>query len=281
MPYDDYEVLGGEPIELFKFTYGTTEWFWTSGAEEIDKDGDTYTPAAIVSGRVSADEEAQAGSVEVTIQGDNPIAVLFRNGQSFTPIFVSIFRKQRDDAEFATPFRGEVAVCSFGDANASLTCTPTQAVTQRKLAVLKYQPTCNNRLGDSRCQVDMEDWTWDYVISAITLGENEANYELGGDALAFFSGDALNWLSHGTVTFGDQVLMIEFHVGDNISTLGIFDDLIVGDTVTVKAGCDKLVATCRDKFDNLPRHQGFPYLPTANPAGDTIGAGFPNFGNPF
>lgn len=34
-----------------------------------------------------------------------------------------------------------------------------------------------------------------------------------------------------------------------------------GDTFTVTAGCDKLIATCRDKFANTVNYRGFPHMP--------------------
>ena len=38
-------------------------------------------------------------------------------------------------------------------------------------------------------------------------------------------------------------------------------DIVAGDTLNISAGCDKVFATCRDKFDNAVRHRGFHLLP--------------------
>lgn len=35
----------------------------------------------------------------------------------------------------------------------------------------------------------------------------------------------------------------------------------IGDTYTIVAGCDKTLATCRDRFDNLPNMRAEPYIP--------------------
>lgn len=287
--YADLEILGGEPVELFKFVYGSTSWFWTSGIEEINKDGDLYEPSAIVSSHISANEEAQTNSTQITVNADNEIAVLFKTNQPSSIISVTVFRKQRDSADFISAFVGEVATCQFGDVNAVLDCTPMQAITQRKLATLIYQITCNNRLGDTRCQVNMAGFSYSYDVTDIVVSQDECNIALGGNADTFFTGSMEGWLTGGTVKFDNTILMITgqgtavFSGANRIAVMGRFDNLNIGDTVIVKAGCDKLVATCRDKFNNLPRHQGFPYSPSTSPAkvgAPATGLGWPFFGNP-
>jgi hypothetical protein len=41
--------------------------------------------------------------------------------------------------------------------------------------------------------------------------------------------------------------------------------ILVGDNVTLTAGCDRTRATCVAKFNNLANFMGFPYIPTKNP----------------
>ncbi|MEM6496284.1 MAG: phage BR0599 family protein, partial [Pseudomonadota bacterium] len=38
-------------------------------------------------------------------------------------------------------------------------------------------------------------------------------------------------------------------------------DVVVGDAVTITAGCDKVLETCRDKFSNVANYRGFPHIP--------------------
>jgi uncharacterized phage protein (TIGR02218 family) len=35
----------------------------------------------------------------------------------------------------------------------------------------------------------------------------------------------------------------------------------VGDTLSITAGCDKLIATCKTKFNNIVNFRGFPTIP--------------------
>jgi uncharacterized phage protein (TIGR02218 family) len=45
-----------------------------------------------------------------------------------------------------------------------------------------------------------------------------------------------------------------------------------GDTISVFAGCDKLLATCTDKFANAGKFRGFPWVPTPEQATPPIAA---------
>ena len=38
-------------------------------------------------------------------------------------------------------------------------------------------------------------------------------------------------------------------------------EILSGDTVRLEPGCDKLAATCREKFDNFLNFRGFPHIP--------------------
>ena len=53
-----------------------------------------------------------------------------------------------------------------------------------------------------------------------------------------------------------------------------------GDTFTVTAGCDKLFATCRQKFDNAVNFRGFPHMPGDDFALSYVRAGDRNDGSP-
>ena len=42
--------------------------------------------------------------------------------------------------------------------------------------------------------------------------------------------------------------------------------LAIGDTVSIAAGCDKRLATCRDRFANVANFRGFPHVPGTDAA---------------
>lgn len=267
MTYATYEILGSEPVELIHIAYGTSHWYWTSSEQSIVKGADTYVPTAVVSGRIAADEEAQTNFIELTVDPSNPVAVLFVNNQPSVQISVTIFRKQRSDAEFITVFQGIINNCIFEDEKARLVCSPMQDVMKRKIGAMLYQPTCNNRLFDNRCQVVKATWTFSYAILSFPAQPvaGGQTIQLVAAAGTFFSGAKLNWLKAGTAQFGTQRQMITDHTGDTITLIDQLDGVIVGSTLTLYAGCDKLNTTCRDKFSNLTHFEGFANIPVNNP----------------
>lgn len=267
MTYAAFEVLGSEPIELIHIAYGSTHWYWTSSEQSIVKGSDTYLPTAVVSGAIASNEEAQTNSIELTVEPTNPVAALFVNGQPSLSVSVTIFRKQRSDAEFVTVFAGILNNCIFEDERARLVCSPMQDVVKRKIGALLYQPTCNNRLFDNRCQVVKATWTFSYNVLSFPSNPTAGGptIQLVAAAGTFFTGAKLHWLTGGTAQFGNQRQMILDHSGDTIILIDGLDGLVAGNTLTLFAGCDKSAIACRDKFSNLPRFQGFVHTPVANP----------------
>jgi uncharacterized phage protein (TIGR02218 family) len=69
---------------------------------------------------------------------------------------------------------------------------------------------------------------------------------------------------------GSPQRMITDHIGSEIQLRQSLVGLAQDDTVTIYPGCDKLMATCSSKFNNLgndalDRFLGYPYIPTDNP----------------
>lgn len=60
------------------------------------------------------------------------------------------------------------------------------------------------------------------------------------------------------------------HIGDTIiliKPIPGFAELSeeVPQNVILYPGCDRTTKMCREKFDNLPNHGGFPFMPSRNP----------------
>ena len=72
----------------------------------------------------------------------------------------------------------------------------------------------------------------------------------------------VDWLKYGKAVTLTETKTIVGNSGGDFTVRFRFVELEVGDTVTVYAGCNKSVSTCRDKFNNLDNFLGFPYTPT-------------------
>lgn len=133
---------------------------------------------------------------------------------------------------------------------------------------------CRFRLGDVNCGVDL-----DSVTSAVTtvasvdegLGYNDRTKFLITD-VGFTAGYTLTrdrygyvtWVTGNNAGLESEIIFDEIDSGNVVFTLAEYTpyQMQVGDTMTVTQGCDLLKATCRDKFNNIARHGGFPFIPT-------------------
>ncbi len=128
-----------------------------------------------------------------------------------------------------------------------------------------YQFACDAVLGDGRCRVDLESianrgsGTVDEIL-------NPRTFVVAGIG-SFGSG----WFTRGLLRFdtgSNQNQSFEIRRHDATTHGRVVElwreparDVAVSDAVTLTAGCDKILATCRDKFDNVENYRGFPHIP--------------------
>lgn len=128
-----------------------------------------------------------------------------------------------------------------------------------------FQFTCDADLGDHRCKVDLN--SSDYCGTGTIAGVvTSRTFEVSG--LESF---AEGWFSRGLLTFlsGTNIgssMEIRSHVQrDGAARIELWQEpsqpIQFGDEIEVKAGCDKQLATCRDKFANVTNFRGFPHMP--------------------
>ena len=128
-----------------------------------------------------------------------------------------------------------------------------------------YTATCSADLGDSRCTIDLTDAAFVGAGVIIVLNGTSSFVASGLDDFAdgWFSAGKLSWTSGANAGLAIEVK------SHHVIAAGVVIDLwqtmpeplAADDTFTVTAGCDKLFATCRDRFDNAVNFRGFPHIP--------------------
>jgi uncharacterized phage protein (TIGR02218 family) len=128
-----------------------------------------------------------------------------------------------------------------------------------------YHRACGAILGDDKCRFDMS--TTNYSM-ALPL--------LGFDSLGRWLFDPIteveaSWFSRGQlivqtgIAAGLSAVIKLDKLIDNQRVIELWDALgtmpQVGDSVLLRAGCDKLGATCQTKFGNFLNFRGFPHIP--------------------
>ncbi len=129
-----------------------------------------------------------------------------------------------------------------------------------------FQASCDASLGDARCGIDLEDPAWKGPGTVAVLLRDRAFYVAGlsGFAAGLFTFGTLTW---DTGANAGRRVEVERHevasTGEAIITLlePPGSPIAANDAFTIRAGCDKAFATCRDRFANGVNFRGFPHIP--------------------
>ncbi|EEW24405.1 DUF2163 domain-containing protein [Rhodobacter ferrooxidans] len=128
-----------------------------------------------------------------------------------------------------------------------------------------YQASCDAALGDGRCGVNLEApaFKGSGTVLATIRDRGFVASGLGAFATGWFASGTVEWTSGGSVGRRAEVMMHE--VADTGVTISLLEAPVravgVGDAFVIRAGCDKRLETCRDRFANAVNFRGFPNIP--------------------
>jgi uncharacterized phage protein (TIGR02218 family) len=122
-----------------------------------------------------------------------------------------------------------------------------------------YAPACDAVLGDARCGVALASYTVAGEVTSVTSGRiftDTARTEANG----YYDGGLVTWTSGDNDTYRMEV---KTSTSAGVITLQQFmpNAIAIGDDYTISAGCDKQLATCKTKFNNVVNFRGFPHVP--------------------
>ncbi|NJM33991.1 MAG: DUF2163 domain-containing protein [Rhodomicrobium sp.] len=143
-----------------------------------------------------------------------------------------------------------------------------------------YQYACDATLGDARCGVDLATpaYTGSGIVSAAT--NTYAFTASGLDTFdnGWFVGGFLTWT--GGANEG-RSMEVKRHVSkeSGLAEIELWRSMPASigasDAFTIRAGCDKIYATCKSKFFNGVNFRGFPHIP-----GNKYVLAYPQSGDP-
>jgi len=128
-----------------------------------------------------------------------------------------------------------------------------------------FQHACDAELGDTRCGVDLEDLAYKGTgsVTALTGDRTFTASGLGSFDAGWFKLGRLTWTSGANDGRTAEVASHSFSGGER--QLAMLEapvrTIAVGDDFVVRAGCDKRLETCRDRFANVVNFRGFPHIP--------------------
>lgn len=129
----------------------------------------------------------------------------------------------------------------------------------RQNLIRTYSVTCDAELGDARCRFPLSTVIASGVVDAVT-DRSFFDSTLSGvsSGIDSFIGGLLTWVTGDNAGFSMEVK--QDAIGAVLGNIQLYEqmpnDIQVGDTFSLSPGCDKTLATCRDRYDNILNFRG-------------------------
>lgn len=127
-----------------------------------------------------------------------------------------------------------------------------------------YSEMCNVvRFGDARCKFDVASITQACVVESVTDRKHFTAAIIDPDLVPLptqiVRGGEVQWTSGANTGFEREVKGMT--VVDGVFTIELYeeaaDEILIGDTLDVIPGCDRIVSTCAFVYDNLINYRGY------------------------
>lgn len=273
---ENSEFLGA-PERLFLFTAGNVNYGYVENAQEVTYNNIPYSSVALIDmDDLSQSLSEDSPTIEIRLDSKAPMVAQFIPYQPVSPMRVRVYRHHVDDpdGEYMTELIGEVASAALDEetGDAVLSVRMLASAFDRKVPWPAYQKQCNYVLYGPGCQVDREAYKTETTLTGVSSNRITSPDFVKDDPLWFALGYVVR------VADG-QVRWVIWQEDDVLVLQSPFVGAQGGDEVIAYPGCDLRKSTCEAKFDNLPRHLGFPWGPQKNPFTENImGTGTPGGG---
>lgn len=259
MAFQDYEesAASGSKVDLITLAMGSTIYRMHNSVElTITEGGDTYHRTHITVGSIATGQEA----LDVTLSGSHGFSLKFAEiapGETATLTIRSYHRA--DPTDVRVTYKGVVRAVAFTSnmVYSKLSLIPVNEAFNKEIPERTFQAPCNNVLFDPDCKISAGSWSYIGVVAAIV--DNVVT--ITGLAASKGSG----WSTGGYCSFGvlDYRLILT-QSGDDLTLVLPFHESVLGQNITVYAGCDHSIGVCNSKFSNTINFGGCPYVPTKN-----------------
>jgi len=242
-------------VELYRVTIGNDIYRYTSCDHDVVFEGEKYTAAPIKRSTLRHELELKPYHITITAPLSDEVLSYIAN-TPVEPAKVEIWRAVSPDTSlYRKIFTGRIKSVTFKDKLAQISLESVTVLLKSRLPRFVYQAYCNNSLFDEVCGLNIEDYK---LSTGVAVSGNNL-------ISANFSAQPNGYYTGGHVRFGTDMRLITNHVTDTITLQIPFDARVqTGTVVDVFPGCDKSPAMCKNKFNNINRFLGFPYIPSKN-----------------
>lgn len=265
-------IDNGQPIELYRFSQGDLDYFYTSNYEDVSiriQDGEKIRTEKYFADHVSRAEirpntsGSSAVDMQITMWKDHPVAKLFQGAPPESSVAVKIYRVHAGDIErYDVVFYGMISQATFEDSECRLTAKMENWL-DKEIPRGRYQYFCQNSIFDANCMLNKEDWQVKVFIDKVDevriYCEQFAEYPDG-----YFDG--------GCVYYDKQARRVDSHKG-NVVTIRYPFLRPPRNEAVITPNCNHLFSVCAERFQNALNFTGFPYVPPTDPEKNPTGQG--------
>ena len=256
----DKTTHDGKPIHLIKFSYQTTVWRFTTGADDFDDSVNTWTASEISPlDDLTVSDNLERTPINITTKLTNPVAQLFRTSAIESSVTVEISEVHVDDNEIVLIYSGRILsrhVKMRGKKREAILKSEPLITAQKRPAIReKTGKTCPYVLYDSS------------TCKASKTPINGSILTISGTLLTVSNADSVpsGHLVAGYIETAEEKRMITAHSGTSVTVTTAMQGLAVGDSVNMYIGCDHTTNDCEGKHANIENFGGEPFIPTKNP----------------
>jgi len=260
----------GDPINLYRFVYGTGAAFnYTDADEQINEPGENvdYSPLAITHDGIRSNGTLDHATLSVLVPADAGVTSLFLVWPPSREVSLVIRAGHVSETEFPVKWTGRVIGCSWQGGEATLSCQPISTSLARPGLRRRYSLSCPYVLYDvESCKAVEAAATSATTVSAITSTTiTVPGGWHGANAAAKYNGGKVSWTNN--VDGLTEIRRILSAMSTTIRVAGLIRGLSVTDAINVTLGCNRQESDCVDLHANLDNHGGMSFLPDDNPVG--------------
>lgn len=277
MAYNDQEtsIHDGAPFFLYEFNTAGQVYRYTDYPSAITWNSVEWAPFPIKHTEVKQSNELSKNSLTVTIPIKGEFADIFVGWSPDHIVTFTLRRGHFGSSDVLVYWKGRVSSHNLKKETIELKCESIFTSMRRAGIRARFQRNCRHAVYSKGCGLDKTDFAVPGALTAIaglTLTIPEAATKPDG------------WFQGGIVEFSDgSFRMALSHVGDQVRisrasrhAIEAFSDAgyglsygqyYGGVSVILYPGCDRTLATCKNKFNNLNNQGGFKWIPSKNPMG--------------
>lgn len=264
-----------KPLELYKFTIDTQEYFYTSADIDITYSGNTYLKSTITRGELDGTSDPDKGVIDLTVPYTLPIAQQVITTPPSMPINLVVFRGQRNDpGVFIQQWVGRLIANEVIGSVVSLKGVSILSNQYRVGNALRFQKACPYALYDSyNCKIVAASYEYICSPTATTASKLSSADLVWTVAIPTHTTLKEGWFLGGYVEYSDTFsnvvgkrAIIDYdHLNGIVTVFPQLRGFVDGTPVKFYPGCAHDSRSCKLKFDNVVNYGGDPILPLDDP----------------